>query len=118
VLAHAENIGPRDSQSAQLDHQATESTRSPMPSWESGFYCITLAAKVPVAVTFIDYAKHEASILADITLTGDPVTDITTSATHYEGRQGKRPGFASQVRGCTEHYSSTSITSSPAKLTT
>lgn len=77
---------------------APEGTRSLTTGWKSGFYRIALAAKVPVALAFVDYTKREAGILTYLTLTGDPATDIAAIATHYAGRQGKRPELASPVR--------------------
>ncbi|MBS1145298.1 MAG: glycerol acyltransferase [Proteobacteria bacterium] len=77
---------------------APEGTRSLTPGWKSGFYRIALAANVPVALAFVDYPRREAGILTYLTMTGDPATDIAAIATHYEGRQGKRPELAAPVR--------------------
>ncbi len=77
---------------------APEGTRSLTKGWKSGFYRIALAAKVPVALAFVDYPRREAGILAYLTLTGDPDTDIAAIARHYQGRQGKRPELASPIR--------------------
>ena len=77
---------------------APEGTRSLTKGWKSGFYRIALAAKVPVALAFVDYARREAGILGYLTLTGDPATDISAIARHYEGRQGKHPELASPIR--------------------
>lgn len=77
---------------------APEGTRSLTTGWKSGFYRIALAAKVPVALACVDYARREAGILAYLTMTGDPATDIAAIAAHYKGRQGKHPELASPVR--------------------
>ena len=77
---------------------APEGTRSLTKGWKSGFYRIALAAKVPDALAFVDYPRREAGILAYLTLTGDPDTDIAAIARHYQGRQGKRPELASPIR--------------------
>lgn len=77
---------------------APEGTRSLTGGWKSGFYRIAQAARVPVALAFIDYPRREAGILAYLTLTGDPATDIATIAAHYKGRQGKHPELASPIR--------------------
>jgi 1-acyl-sn-glycerol-3-phosphate acyltransferase len=77
---------------------APEGTRSLTKGWKSGFYRIALAAKVPVALAFVDYTKREAGILTYLTLTGDPATDIAAIATHYAGRVGKHPELASPIR--------------------
>jgi 1-acyl-sn-glycerol-3-phosphate acyltransferase len=77
---------------------APEGTRSLTKGWKSGFYRIALAANVPVALAFVDYARREAGILAHLTLTGDPAADIANIAAHYAGRQGKHPELASPIR--------------------
>lgn len=76
---------------------APEGTRRRTAGWKSGFYRIALAAKVPVALGFVDYAGREAGILAYVTLSGDPAVDIATLARHYAGRSGKHPELASPV---------------------
>lgn len=77
---------------------APEGTRSLTKGWKSGFYRIALAAKVPVALAFVDYSRRQAGILHYLTMTGDPATDIAAIAAHYEGREGKHPGLASPIR--------------------
>lgn len=77
---------------------APEGTRSLTQGWKSGFYRIALAAEVPVALAFVDYARREAGILTYLTMTGVPATDIAAIAAHYEGRQGKYPALASPIR--------------------
>ena len=77
---------------------APEGTRRLTAGWKSGFYRIALAARVPVGLGFVDYARREAGILAYLTLTGDPNTDITALAEHYAGCSGKHPELASPVR--------------------
>lgn len=77
---------------------APEGTRRLTSGWKSGFYRIALAAKVPVALAFVDYSLRQAGILTYLTMTGDPATDIAAIAAHYEGRQGKHPELASPIR--------------------
>ena len=57
-----------------------------------------LAADVPVALGFVDYARRQAGILAYVTLSGDPASDLAVIARHYAGRCGKRPELASPIR--------------------
>lgn len=76
---------------------APEGTRCRTEGWKSGFYRIALTAKLPVALGFVDYARREAGILAYVTLSGDPATDIATLARHYADRTGKHPKLASPV---------------------
>ena len=75
-----------------------EGTRSLMPGWKTGFYRIALEAQVPIGLTFMDYDKREAGVLAYLTLSGDPQKDIEAIAAHYRHRPGKYPGLASPVR--------------------
>ena len=77
---------------------APEGTRSLTPGWKSGFYRIALGAKVPVALAFVDYSRRQAGILAYLTMTGDPATDIAAIAAYYAGRVGKHPELASPIR--------------------
>ena len=76
---------------------APEGTRRRTEGWKSGFYRIALAAEVPVALGFIDYARREAGILAYLTLSGVPEADIAAMASHYANRSGKHPELASPV---------------------
>ncbi len=77
---------------------APEGTRSLTPGWKTGFYRIALAAKVPVALACVDYAKREVGVLCYLELSGDMTADIARIADIYEGRQGLRPALASPIR--------------------
>jgi|AATN01.1.fsa_nt_gi 1-acyl-sn-glycerol-3-phosphate acyltransferase len=77
---------------------APEGTRRLTEGWKSGFYRIALAANVPLALGFVDYARREAGILAYLTLTGDPAVDIAAIARHYVDRPGRHPALASPIR--------------------
>ena len=77
---------------------APEGTRRRTEGWKSGFYRIALAANIPVALGFVDYARREAGILAYLALTGDPAVDIAAIARHYVDRPGRHPALASPIR--------------------
>ena len=77
---------------------APEGTRSLTAGWKSGFYRMALAAQVPVALGFMDYARREGGILAYLTLTGDRDADLAAIARHYADRPGKCPELASPIR--------------------
>ena len=77
---------------------APEGTRALTAGWKSGFYRIALAANVPLALGFVDYARRQAGILAYLTLSGDPAVDIAEIARHYVDRPGRRPALASPIR--------------------
>jgi 1-acyl-sn-glycerol-3-phosphate acyltransferase len=75
-----------------------EGTRSRTEGWKSGFYRIATGARVPLAVSTIDYARREAGVIAYIDLCGNPDLDIARIAGLYAGRQGRRPQLASPIR--------------------
>jgi 1-acyl-sn-glycerol-3-phosphate acyltransferase len=77
---------------------APEGTRGLTAGWKSGFYRIAVAARVPVALGFMDYARREGGILAYLTLTGDREADLATIARYYAERPGKRQSLASPIR--------------------
>ncbi|KFB67598.1 1-acyl-sn-glycerol-3-phosphate acyltransferase [Candidatus Accumulibacter vicinus] len=76
---------------------APEGTRRLTRGWKSGFYRIALAADVPVALGFVDYARREAGILAYVTLSANPASDLAAIARHYADRRGKHPDLASPI---------------------
>lgn len=77
---------------------APEGTRSLTAGWKTGFYRIALAAKVPVALACIDYARREVGVLCYLELSGDMAADMASIAEIYAGRQGYRPELASPIR--------------------
>lgn len=77
---------------------ATEGTRSLQPGWKSGFYRIACAARVPVLMGVVDYARKEVGLLACLELSGDPDADMARIAACYAGRRGCRPELASPIR--------------------
>ena len=77
---------------------APEGTRRRTDGWKSGFYRISLASNVPVALGFVDYARREAGILAYVRLSGNASNDMSLVAEYYAGRTGKRPDLASPIR--------------------
>lgn len=74
-----------------------EGTRHFRPHWRSGFYHIALAAKVPVALAFIDYATHEIGVTEFVSLTGDKKADMAKIRQVYAGRRGKYPERAAPI---------------------
>lgn len=77
---------------------APEGTRDYRPYWRSGFYHIALAAKVPVAIAFIDYATHRIGVLDHVDLCGDVEVDLAHIRAAYAGRQGLHPELAAPIR--------------------
>ena len=50
---------------------APEGTRKYRPYWRSGFYHIAMAAKVPLAIAYIDYATRTVGVVDYLDLSGD-----------------------------------------------
>ena len=68
-----------------------EGTRSANPNWHKGFLHIAQAAKVPVLLAYIDYAKREVCIDREFEPTGDTDADIVTIKKYYASRTAKYP---------------------------
>jgi 1-acyl-sn-glycerol-3-phosphate acyltransferase len=75
-----------------------EGTRSRTEGWKSGFYRIALAARVPVVLAFIDYARREIGYADAFALTGAVAADMARIAAFYADRNGYRPANQGPVR--------------------
>jgi 1-acyl-sn-glycerol-3-phosphate acyltransferase len=75
-----------------------EGTRSHAPHWKSGFYHIAGAARVPVVLGFLDYAKCTGGFGPTVVPTGDVASDMNVVRGFYAGIAGKFPALASPVR--------------------
>jgi len=70
---------------------APEGTRRRMPAWKSGFYRVATAARVPIALAFIDYPRREIGIGACVEPSGDAGADMAGIAAFYADKAGCRP---------------------------
>ena len=70
---------------------APEGTRSRTEHWRSGFYHLALAARVPVALGFIDYPTRRIGVGAYVDLSGEPALDMRRIAAFYADKRGHRP---------------------------
>jgi 1-acyl-sn-glycerol-3-phosphate acyltransferase len=77
---------------------APEGTRSRTAHWKSGFYHLARAARVPLALAFIDYRRREVGVGGYLDLTDDILVDMARIAAFYADRTGRRPENASPVR--------------------
>lgn len=68
-----------------------EGTRSPNPHWHKGFLHIAREAGVPIALAYIDYAKHEACIDRIFQSSGDVDADIAEIKNYYSQFTAKFP---------------------------
>lgn len=88
---------------ARADHlvlgMAPEGTRSHRPHWKSGFWHIARAAGVPIAMAYLDYGNKEIGLGGAFMPSEDRDADYVRIRAWYEGRRGKRPDQASEIRG-------------------
>lgn len=78
---------------------APEGTRSHRPHWKSGFWHIARAAEVPIAMAYIDYGRKEVGMGGTFMPGDDRDADYACIRAYYEGRQGKFPEKAGDIRG-------------------
>ena len=90
----------REFESHEIFHLviAAEGTRERQEGWKSGFYRMAVAAKVPLVLGVVDYAKREVGLLATVELTGDETADMLRIAEVYVGRKGFHHENASPIR--------------------
>jgi len=77
---------------------APEGTRSRTGYWKSGFYRIARAARVPVALGYIDYPVREIGVGAYLELTGDVEADMARIRAFYVGKRGRHPDDQGPIR--------------------
>lgn len=70
---------------------APEGTRSYSPHWRSGFYHLTLAARVPLLMVYMDYPNKTLGVVDTLMLTGDVERDMAAIAAVYKGHHGLHP---------------------------
>jgi len=68
-----------------------EGTRKPNPHWKKGFYHIAMAAGVPIAIGYLDYAKKEGGIGKMFYPTGDYDKDIKEIKDFYRDKTARHP---------------------------
>jgi hypothetical protein len=76
---------------------APEGTRSYRDTWRSGFYHLTVAAKVPLRIVYIDYPNKELGVIDTLEMTGDPDIDMAAIAAAYKGHLGLHPELAAPI---------------------
>lgn len=76
---------------------APEGTRNYRPNWRSGFYHIAMAARVPLAIAYIDYATRVVGVVDHLELSGDIEQDMERIRAAYAGRRGLRPELAAPI---------------------
>ena len=77
---------------------APEGTRSHTDHLKSGFYQVSVAAGVPVALAYIDYGTRTLGIDTFVRMTGDREADMATLRRFYANKRGRRPELAGDLR--------------------
>lgn len=68
-----------------------EGTRSYSPNWKKGFYYISLKAKVPIYIGYMDYPTKTGGFLELFEPTGDVEKDIAFIKSELSQFRGKHP---------------------------
>jgi len=77
---------------------APEGTRTRLDHLKSGFYRLALQAKVPVGLAWLDFARREIVLETWLHLTGDEEVDLGRIRQAYQGKVGRHPEKASEIR--------------------
>lgn len=77
---------------------APEGTRARTDHIKSGFYQIAVAADVPVALAYIDYATRTVAIDTYMRMTGDRDADMAKIRDFYASKRGRHPELAGELR--------------------
>lgn len=75
-----------------------EGTRSHTDHFKSGFYQLALAANVPVALAYIDYATRTVGMDTYVRFTGDEERDLDVIRGFYSTKRGCKPELAGEIR--------------------
>ncbi len=75
-----------------------EGTRSYVPHWKSGFYHIALAAKVPIVMGYVDFARKRGGFGPELVPTGEVTHDMDKIRSFYSDKAGKYPDCFGDVR--------------------
>ena len=76
---------------------APEGTRKRADHWKSGAYRVALAARVPLALSFIDFERREVGVGALLQPVGDVATDFIALRAFYANKTGRHPEQASPI---------------------
>lgn len=77
---------------------APEGTRGQTDHWKSGFYYIARAARVPIAMAYLDYGKKQLGIGGGFSPTDDIQETFQRIRDFYKDRKGKFPEKASLIQ--------------------
>jgi 1-acyl-sn-glycerol-3-phosphate acyltransferase len=77
---------------------AAEGTRSTSEYWKSGFYRIARAARLPIALAFVDGPTRTTGFGPTIQATGDVAADMTLVRAFYADKHGIHPELRTEPR--------------------
>jgi 1-acyl-sn-glycerol-3-phosphate acyltransferase len=75
-----------------------EGTRAKTEHWKTGFYRLALAARVPLGLAFIDYARREVGVGGWLDLSGNQEADLDRIRAFYAGKRGRRQELTGPIR--------------------
>ena len=76
---------------------APEGTRKKVEKWKTGFYYISLQAKIPLILVKFDYKNKKVHFSNPFFPSGDFDADMNLIARHFVGTVGKNPEQASDL---------------------
>ena len=77
---------------------APEGTRSKTDHWKTGFYHIARAAKVPIALGYLDFGKKQVGVTRSFYPGDDIEEDFKLIREYYKDIRGKNPENESLIR--------------------
>ncbi|TSA86830.1 glycerol acyltransferase [Deinococcus detaillensis] len=77
---------------------APEGTREKADAWKSGFYHMSQAAGVPIALIVFDWRRKRVGVLGYLTPSNDMEADYQQIRAVYQGVEGKHPQKATPIR--------------------
>ncbi len=77
---------------------APEGTRSRTDYWKSGFLRIARAARVPLALAYVDFSRREIGVGAYLDLGDDVAADMARIRAFYAAKVGRHPQNQGPIR--------------------
>lgn len=75
-----------------------EGTRTRVAYWKSGFYQIARAARVPIAMGFLDYARRSGGVGPVLVPSDDLRGDMDAIRAFYADKRAKYPDWFGEIR--------------------
>jgi 1-acyl-sn-glycerol-3-phosphate acyltransferase len=75
-----------------------EGTRGRVDHWKSGFYHVARMARVPIVLSYLDYARKRGGFGPAILPSGDLAADMDQIRAFYGDKVGKYPDLFGEIR--------------------